>query len=232
MARSSRPGVLAYVQKNPLYTLEHLALVCIASLYFFSCHLAFSSRSERLLADGGSLPKRPVQRGQCEEGDTYCCCPAGGSGPISIFNQKTVTKAPSQSLNMDQVEIGKAMSHYDNRGDIHKFKLGKDVTINLMRTEPGTMRSGDLHNCTQMDLILSGRAILRRLDIFSGQELVREYGANDFILIPPRIPHIFEFLEENYMVEWWDCPFEAWYYKPYRDRIQTATRTASKHTKP
>ena len=23
-------------------------------------------------------------------------------------------------------------------------------------------------------------------DIFSGQELVREYGANDFILIPPR----------------------------------------------
>ena len=77
MSRSSRPGVLAYVQKHPYYTLEHLALICIAGLYFFSSHLACSSRSERLLADGGTLPKRPVQRGQCEEGDTYCCCPAG-----------------------------------------------------------------------------------------------------------------------------------------------------------
>ena len=77
MSRSSRPGLLAYVQKHPYYTLEHLAFISIAGLYFFSSHLACSSRSERLLADGGTLPKRPVQRGQCEEGDTYCCCPAG-----------------------------------------------------------------------------------------------------------------------------------------------------------
>ncbi|KAK9856847.1 hypothetical protein WJX84_008135 [Apatococcus fuscideae] len=188
--------------------------------------------TERLLAEGGTLPNKAVQQSHCEEGDTYCCCPAGGSGPFSIFSQNTVTKAPPETLKMNQLEAGKASSHYDNRGDIHKFKLSNNITINLMRTEAGTMRSGDLHNCTQMDVILSGRAILRRLDVLSGQELVREYGANDFILIPPRIPHIFEFLEENYMVEWWDCPFEAWYYKPYRDRIYTAMRAAGKQAKP
>lgn len=30
---------------------------------------------------------------------------------------------------------------------------------------------------------------------------------------------MFEFLEENYLLEWWDCDFEAWYYEPYRARI-------------
>lgn len=31
-----------------------------------------------------------------------------------------------------------------------------------------------------------------------------------------RLPHLFEFLDENYMLEWWACDFAAWYYKPYR----------------
>ncbi len=36
------------------------------------------------------------------------------------------------------------------------------------------------------------------------------------------MPHLFEFLEDNYMIEWWDCDFRAWYYSPYRDRISRA----------
>lgn len=41
-----------------------------------------------------------------------------------------------------------------------------------------------------------------------------------------RVPHLFEFLEDNYMVEWWDCDFRAWYYQPYRDRISRAFEAA------
>ena len=26
-----------------------------------------------------------------------------------------------------------------------------------------------------------------------------------------RVPHIFEFLEDNVMIEWWDCDFQSWY---------------------
>ena len=37
---------------------------------------------------------------------------------------------------------------------------------------------------------------------------------------------MFEFLEDNYMVEWWDCDFRAWYYQPYRDRISRAFEAA------
>ena len=31
--------------------------------------------------------------------------------------------------------------------------------------------------------------------------------------------HIFEFLEDTALLEWWDCPYQAWFYKPYRDRV-------------
>eukprot|EP00271_Cylindrocystis_brebissonii_P008250 TRINITY_DN22286_c0_g1_i1.p1 TRINITY_DN22286_c0_g1~~TRINITY_DN22286_c0_g1_i1.p1 ORF type:complete len:109 (+),score=15.67 TRINITY_DN22286_c0_g1_i1:102-428(+) len=94
-----------------------------------------------------------------------------------------------------------------------------------MRTEGSTaerrsLRSGDMHNCTQFDVILRGRTRLRMMDLVTGKEIVQEYwGRNDFIAIPPRVPHLFEFLEENFMLEWWACPFQAWHYRPYRDLI-------------
>lgn len=39
-------------------------------------------------------------------------------------------------------------------------------------------------------------------------------------LAVPRTPHMFEFLEDSYLLEWWDDEFKAWYYKPYRDVIK------------
>ena len=48
---------------------------------------------------------------------------------------------------------------------LHNLMRLLQTSVVLPETDAisGTMRSGDLHNCTQMDLILSGRAILRRL---------------------------------------------------------------------
>lgn len=31
---------------------------------------------------------------------------------------------------------------------------------------------------------------------------------------------MFEFLEDNYLLEWWDASFAAWYYSPYRSVIE------------
>jgi hypothetical protein len=39
-------------------------------------------------------------------------------------------------------------------------------------------------------------------DMVTGLETVTEYGRNDFIAIPARVPHLFEFVEDNYMIEW------------------------------
>ncbi|GIL73798.1 hypothetical protein Vretifemale_3892 [Volvox reticuliferus] len=87
-------------------------------------------------------------------------------------------------------------------------------------TKAGFRRSGDLHDCNQYDVVLRGRTRLRMIEPHTGREVVQEFGANDFIVIPARTPHMFEFLEDNYLLEWWDDTFRAWYYKPYRSIIE------------
>eukprot|EP00270_Netrium_digitus_P018090 TRINITY_DN6818_c0_g2_i1.p1 TRINITY_DN6818_c0_g2~~TRINITY_DN6818_c0_g2_i1.p1 ORF type:complete len:145 (-),score=25.33 TRINITY_DN6818_c0_g2_i1:31-444(-) len=119
---------------------------------------------------------------------------------------------------------GKVASYSDSRGDIFRISIGGDKFVNLMRTAGGVLRSGDVHNCTQFDVILSGRTRLRLMNMERGGETVCEYdGAYNYIAIPARVPHLFEFMEENYMIKWWDCDFHAWHYKPYREKIQIST---------
>ncbi|PNW70996.1 hypothetical protein CHLRE_17g742050v5 [Chlamydomonas reinhardtii] len=123
-------------------------------------------------------------------------------------------------MDMSSVAEGEATAYRDGRGAIYKFKLGEGVFVNMYFTKAGYRRSGDLHDCNQYDVVLQGRTRLRMLDPHTGSEVVQEYGANDFIVIPARTPHMFEFLEDNYLLEWWDDTFKAWYYKPYRSMIE------------
>ncbi|CAI7789710.1 unnamed protein product [Closterium sp. NIES-53] len=65
--------------------------------------------------------------------------------------------------------------------------MGQGVVVNLMVTKAGSRRSGDMHNCSQHDVILSGRTDLHLTDLVSGGEEVREYdGHLNVITIPPR----------------------------------------------
>ena len=51
----------------------------------------------------------------------------------------------------------------------------------------------------------------------------REYGPGSLIEIPANVPHIFEFINDTVMAEWWpDAAFEARYYKPYRAKVDSA----------
>jgi hypothetical protein len=47
-------------------------------------------------------------------------------------------------------------------------------------------------------------------DVLTGKESVVEYKANELIVIPARLAHLFEYIEDSYMIEWWDCDFQAW----------------------
>lgn len=123
-------------------------------------------------------------------------------------------------MDMSGKSDGEVVTYRDGRGAIYKFKLGEGVYVNMYFTKAGYRRSGDLHDCNQYDVVLAGRTRLRMMDPHSGKEVVAEYGANDFIVIPARTPHMFEFLEDNYLLEWWDDTFKAWYYKPYRSVIE------------
>ena len=61
----------------------------------------------------------------------------------------------------------------------------------------------------------------------NGEDVVRTFGSTERIALPPNIPHLFEFLTDTVMAEWWEHPFEARYYKPYRERVDQSFREAS-----
>src|SRR3989344_2383346 len=104
----------------------------------------------------------------------------------------------------------------DHRGEIQRHSLG-GVKFNALSTKAGVLRSGDYHPNTQYDIILSGEMeiTLRQDD----KDVIIRKGPNDFIFIPPNVPHLFRALTDTVMIEWWDGEFECKYYKPYRDLI-------------
>ena len=104
----------------------------------------------------------------------------------------------------------------DARGEIQRHALAGSK-VNILHTVAGNKRSGDFHPYTQFDAMLSGRVELLTLE--DGAENWRILVANDTVAIAPYVPHLFVFREDTVMLEWWDGPFEAWYYKPFRDMI-------------
>jgi hypothetical protein len=129
----------------------------------------------------------------------------------------------------------------DVRGEIHNLLIG-NKRINLLHTKKGVMRSGDIHKDTQHDFIISGQIHVWTLvnvpcDIgntntkrLSIQDFTtkRIYNAMEYVSIPPYTPHIFEFLGDTIMAEWWDGPFYAWLYRPYRSIVERSSEEFSK----
>ena len=63
------------------------------------------------------------------------------------------------------------------------------------------------------------------------RETVTELVTGDQIVIPPHVPHLYEFLEDTLMTESWvhgenrtQCAFKAWFYQPLRRRIPVDTQ--------
>jgi len=105
----------------------------------------------------------------------------------------------------------------DSRGEIRRYEI-RDVKFNVLFTKKGALRSGDYHPVEQYDLILKGKVkiTLRK----NGKDEIIQKGANELVTIPKNIPHLFEFLEDTIMLEWWSGPFEVEYYKPYRKFVE------------
>lgn len=108
--------------------------------------------------------------------------------------------------------------YVDERGEIHNFLIG-GRRLNLLHTKSGVMRSGDLHRDCQHDFVFSGAVEVWCLDK-DGSTQKRIYRENQYIRIPPFVPHVFHFLEDTVLAEWWDGPFHAWFYTPYRKIVE------------
>lgn len=107
----------------------------------------------------------------------------------------------------------------DARGEIHNMDIA-GARFNVLVSKAGTMRSGDVHRWPQYDTVFRGLVQVTTRE--SGKDVMRTYTSGDRILIPPNIPHMFTFVNDTVMAEWWAGPFEARYYRPYRSQVDAA----------
>lgn len=143
------------------------------------------------------------------------------TGDKNIINDLNVSHGETKPGELDKP------IHEDVRGVIQRLNKNSLDWIepnkiyyplpNILYTKKGFMRSGDLHKNVQYDIIISGKLELWTLQ--KGDTIKDTLGPNTFIILHPYIPHLFNFLEDTVMLEWWGGPFEAWFYKPYRDII-------------
>jgi len=130
----------------------------------------------------------------------------------------------------------------DGRGEIHNLLVG-GRRLNLLHTRRGVLRSGDVHAHPQRDFVFDGRVRVTMLTKPTGEngapnnagnattttatETTNIYSTNEYVAIPAYTPHLFEFLEDTVMAEWWDGPFAAWFYEPYRRRVEESLAAAT-----
>ena len=124
----------------------------------------------------------------------------------------------------------------DARGTIDKLEVS-GVKFNVIFSKAGTYRSGDVHPNTQYDLVLSGQAEItqRAAEAWEARNLasrttcwlghtVDEWTSvllpGEKCVIPKGHPHLFYFPVDTVMLEWWDGPFDATYYEPYRKIVE------------
>lgn len=118
-------------------------------------------------------------------------------------------------------EVAVPSTHEDIRGAVHNLRIG-GFRFNVLVSRSGVLRSGDVHPCRQFDMIFQGRVQVTTRE--EGRDVNRMYNSGDLVVIPPHIPHIFAFLDETVMAEWWDGTFDAHYYRPYRQRVDEVMR--------
>ena len=91
----------------------------------------------------------------------------------------------------------------DERGEIHNVKVNNAHRINILYTKAGYMRSGDLHPNLQCDFVFAGKVKVWTLEK-DGSTKIATYGKHEFISIPRGTPHVFAFVEDTIMAEWWE----------------------------
>ena len=107
----------------------------------------------------------------------------------------------------------------DARGAVHNMEVG-GFRFNVLVSDAGTLRSGDVHRSNQYDMLWMGSMQVTTRE--RGVDVNRTYTAPAFIIIPAHVPHIFRSLNKTVMAEWWDDAFEARYFKPYRSVVDAA----------
>ena len=171
-----------------------------------------------------------------------CLFPHDGAlvGSPDLLDSPNV-KPPANAVNDP---IPTPSIYTDGRGEIFNTKIsfgGGDCSgnrhnlperINILYTQEGVMRSGDIHANYQCDFVFAGSVEVWTLQK-DGSTKKATYGPKQYVEIPPFTPHIFNFVKGTVMAEWWEgrgpssSEFRAWFYSPYRSIVEQSYRPSS-----
>jgi mannose-6-phosphate isomerase-like protein (cupin superfamily) len=152
----------------------------------------------------------------------------GGAAPpasASIFDSPDVTRAPPGAL-----AANVSSSHEDARGAYTRVVFAAAAGApyaNVVYSRAGAFRSGDVHKCDQVNLVVSGGATLWTLEA-GGRKRSRLVRAGELVVTPAGVPHLFRFTADSVLTEHWVhgdgslCAYEAWFYKPFRDKVDAS----------
>jgi len=150
--------------------------------------------------------------------------PAWWQVPLADVAPEVATHLYSPPPRHGDVMVPSVVS--DGRGEVHNLKFGS-FRVNILVSRAGTLRSGDVHRARQLDMIFSGRVVITTRE--HGRDVEREYVGGQLCVIPENVPHIFRFVNDTVMAEWWQPQgFEARYYAPYRRKVDAALVRAQK----
>ena len=157
--------------------------------------------------------------GRWSRGNVDCPMP---SPALDTVDAEVLPHLYSPPRGHGRVEVPSTVS--DARGSVHNLLIG-GFRFNVLVSHAGTKRSGDVHQSRQLDMLFSGHVKVTTRE--GGRDVSRLYSSGQMIVIPAHTPHIFHFLNETVMAEWWDGPFECRYYRPYRKLVDKALREAA-----
>lgn len=105
----------------------------------------------------------------------------------------------------------------DIRGEIRRFNFN-GVKFSVLLTNAGFMRGGEIHSVDEHILVLKGSfKITLRINDKDVDSIV---NANETIIIPKNVPHLFTAVTEVVSVEWLEGSFDIVYYEPYRKLVE------------
>ena len=162
-------------------------------------------------------------------------CLSPSWSPIAAGDVRVYTRAGT-SPGLPQPETRtfeeKGFKFEDARGSYERLEYPGGEYVNLVYTRAGHKRSGDIHKCAQVNTLIVGEAFVTQVSK-DGKERRTKLRGGDHVVIPPDVPHLYEFTKDTLMTESWthrepakergQCEFESWFYDDLRRRIDAAT---------
>lgn len=143
-------------------------------------------------------------------------------GTEKILESSLVSEGPGRIANSPVPSIFR-----DDRGEIHRMRVG-GIRVNMLFSKQDVMRSGYLVLSKTVHFVVSGKVEVWNLTSEGTEKNL--FGTHQSFYVSPYVPHILHFLEDTVLLEFWEGPFQCWYYHPYRRLVQLQNELVSKDT--